>query len=192
MTKSAPFPRWYAVYTRPNHERKVDAELRRIGYPTFYPFHRVRRRRKRPNVNIYFVEWIDQPYFTRYLFVALPNQHCGLYSAANAEGVCEIVSYGGSPLEIPHPVIDELMERADQQGLIAEIDMTERKRLSPGERVTFGDNTALAGLVGEVSIDAGKEIRVWLKMFGVDREVSVSPRAIAGIASQRRAVGQSR
>jgi len=176
-----PYPHWYAVQTLPRAEATADQNLRRIGYHTFFPFQRVRRRRKRPNSTAYLVEWIEQPYFPRYIFVAfrgLANESIG--SVTDTVGVSAVVSCDDGPLEIPHAVMDELMARADENGMIGTYDAVARRKYSSGQKVFFHNNAPLAGFVVEVAIDAGREVRVWLDMLGSRRQVSVSPQMIAG------------
>ncbi|HVV72103.1 MAG TPA: transcription termination/antitermination NusG family protein [Verrucomicrobiae bacterium] len=172
------FPHWYAVYTKPQSEAKADQELRRLGYYTFAPFQRVRRRRKRPNSNVYLVDWVDRPYFANYIFVSIRNDEESLFGVSSANGVSSVVYFGGEPLRIPHRVMDEIMAKADENGIIASLDATECRRLAAGSKVHFHRDTVFSGFIAEVAIDAGKEIRVWLDLLGSRREVSVSRSAI--------------
>lgn len=182
IEQKSTWPRWYAVHTRPQSEAEADCNLRRQGYWTFYPFHRIRRRRKRPNTNVYTVEWVERPYFSRYVFVALRHDQESLYGVNETDGVSTVVYCGPDPLVIPHSVMDELMDRADDKGLIGVLDNASRPKLKPGQMVTFKDNSPLAGLVAQVAVDAGREIRVWLDVLGGRRRISVTPSAVAEIA----------
>lgn len=176
--------RWYAVHTRPQAEAEADLNIRRLGYITWYPFHRVRCRRKRPGSLAYRVEWIERPYFPRYTFVAVrPRERYyePIGPIARADGVSSVVSFQGGPLEIPHAVMDELMDRSDGSGLIGEDDLTTRARLAPGQKVLLNVTAALNGLLAQVSLDNGKEIRLWVEMFGTKRLVRVSPDKVAAI-----------
>lgn len=173
------FPHWYAVHTKPQAEAEADLNLRRLGYATFYPFHRVRTRRRRAGTNAYRVEWIERPYFPRYTFVAVRASE-GLGPAMRADGVSSIVQFDGQPLEIPHPVMDELMARADEAGLIGEEDLTARGKLRPGQKAHL-ENNPLSGLVAQVSVDNGKEVRLWVEMFGGKVLARAKPEQVAAI-----------
>lgn len=176
--------RWYAVYTHLQSEAQADCELRRLGYMTFFPFHRVRLRRKRPGRHAYRVEWVDRPYFPRYTFVAV-RQIMGTWEsigpAMRAKGVFGVVQSNGEPLEIPIRVMDELMARADEAGLIGEQDLLARNRLKAGQRVSIEGNTPLSGLLAQVSLDTGKEIRLWVEMLGAKRLVRANPEHVTAI-----------
>jgi len=54
---------WYVIYTRPNFEKKVDAELRRIGMYTYLPLQKALRQWKNRKA------WIETPLFRSYVFV---------------------------------------------------------------------------------------------------------------------------
>lgn len=171
------YPRWFAVHTRPNAEPQADAELRRLGYWTFYPFIRQRQRHKRPNCNSYSIRWVERPYFSRYLFLALRAPSESLYPANEAHSVSTVVYCAGEPLEIPHKVMDELMARADEAGQVGSVDLTARPKLRPGQTIS-----PLDGLIAQVKLDTGKEIRAWVELFGSRREAKVTPRTVAKIA----------
>jgi transcriptional antiterminator RfaH len=175
------YPRWFAVMTRPNSERLADVRLRAQGYWTFFPFHRVRRRRRIAGTDKFRVEWVERPYFVGYVFLGLRRGE-ELASVNDTPGVATVVYNGPEPLEVPHNVMDNLMARADGGGFVSNIDMVEpeRKRFAPGATVRFGDNSPLAGLLAQVAVDAGKEISVWLEMFGSKRQMSVSPNQVVG------------
>lgn len=175
--------RWYAVMTNPRSEEIAAKNLRRSGYYTFFPHERHRRRRKRPNANAFVIEWVTKPYFSRYIFVALRSPDESLYGVNEADGVSTVVYCGDEPLEIPHVVMDELMARGDANGHVGAIDEVERKRMKPGQSVMIGENNPLAGFVGQIAVDNGKEVSVWLKVLGATRMVSVDPSAVAEIAS---------
>lgn len=176
-------PRWYAVMTNPRMEEVAARNLKRLGYWTFYPFKRVRKLRKRANVNAHIVEWVNRPYFSRYIFVALRHQGEGLYAANEADGVSTVVYLGDKPLCIPNPIMDELMDRANDDGVVgAPVDEVARKPFQEGQLVGFKDNSPLCGLLGQIAVDDGKSVMVWLQLLGASRKVSVEPSAVAEIA----------
>lgn len=162
---------WYAVMTGPRMEFTADANLRRDGYYTWLPHERVRKRRKAPGKPVYRVEWVNEPYFPRYLFVALrPSE--GLYGVNEADGVMTVVYFGDEPLPVPHRVMDELMARADNNGKMGE------KIFRRGQQVKFADETPLAGFLATVDLDMGKETRVFVDMLGKQVRMNVSPKSI--------------
>lgn len=169
--------RWYAVHTRSQMEEKAFVELKRLGLEVFYPFTRVRRRRRKPGTTRFIIEWIDKPFFSRYLFVGL--EHDGQIGIVNAEDtVSTIVSLGGTAMRIPNKIIDRLMDLTDERGLVGAIDLTARPRFMSGVEVRLKQDHPLAGIVGEVVRDAGREVVVLLQMLGATREILVDPRHI--------------
>jgi transcription antitermination factor NusG len=174
--------KWYAVMTAPRSEELANRNLRRAGYWTFYPHQRVKRKRKRANQNIYLVEWVNMPYYSRYIFAALKEGQ-GLYGVNECDGVSTVVYSGDRPLEVPHRVMDEIIAMGDSNGQVGAVDRVSRKPFKPGQRVRFADNNPMSGLIAEISLDNGKEIGLWVDMLGGRRQVFVDPGVVAEIAS---------
>lgn len=165
--------RWYAVMSGPQMEFEAEVNLRRQGYYTWLPHERIKRKRKIANRDRYKIEIINTAYFPRYLFVCFRSPRDSFYQVNETDGVATIVYCGDEPLPIPHEVMDELMARADVNGMVGEVDKVARKRFKPGQKVKFIDESPLAGWVATVSLDAGKDVRVFLEMLGKIREVPV-------------------
>lgn len=100
--------RWYAIQTRPRHEKKVDRDLRLVGFSTYLPLIKQIR------------QWSDRrqavqlPLFPQYLFIHLaysPHVHQAVISRW---GVCNFVGIRGKALPIPDQEIaniEILLER---------------------------------------------------------------------------------
>jgi transcription antitermination factor NusG len=172
--------KWYAVMTAPRAEELANRNLKRLGFWTFYPHQRVRRRRKRANLDQYLVEWVNMPYYSRYLFLGLRDGE-GLYRVNECDGVSTVVYSGDRPLEIPHPVMDELMALGDSSGQVGAVDRVARAVFNPGQRVRV-DRGPLEGLIAQIALDNGKEIRLWVELLGGRRQISVDPSMVAEIA----------
>ncbi len=87
--------RWYAIQTRPRHEKKVDEDLKSLGFSTYLPLIKQIR------------QWTDRrqavevPIFPRYLFIHSaysPHMH---QSVISRWGVCSFVGIRGQALPIP-------------------------------------------------------------------------------------------
>ena len=80
---------WYALYTRPRHERKVDQQLRDKEIVSFLPMRKMLKQwsdRKK---------WIEEPLFRCYLFVhADPVDRL---RALQTYGIVRMVSFLGKP-----------------------------------------------------------------------------------------------
>jgi transcription antitermination factor NusG len=86
-------PRWYAAYTRANHERRVVDQLAERGVENFLPqyesVHKWKDRRVR----------VQMPLFPGYVFVhlALRNR----LKVLQVPGVAYLVGFAGSPVAVP-------------------------------------------------------------------------------------------
>ncbi|MFQ5825235.1 MAG: UpxY family transcription antiterminator [bacterium] len=91
---------WYALYTRPRFEKKVDAELKLKKLESFLPVRSVVRywsdRKKR----------IDEPLFPSYVFI-----HGNVkerYLSLQTYGVVRMVCFNGHPTRIPDEQIESI------------------------------------------------------------------------------------
>lgn len=86
---------WYAVYTQPNHEYKVNDRLIKKKIETFLPlierWSQRKDRRKR----------IQLPLFPSYLFVRSPMDPSSQLKILKTEGVVRIIESDGKPVAIP-------------------------------------------------------------------------------------------
>jgi transcription antitermination factor NusG len=105
-------PVWHVVHTGPQLESRASRNLARAGYYTFYPFERIRKRRRRGNHSV--VEWIERPYLNRYLFVCLRYADESFAEIEEIDGVSAIVRtrLGRVPTPVPEPVMKEIMGKA--------------------------------------------------------------------------------
>lgn len=84
---------WYALYTRPRFEKKVDLQLKELDIQTFLPIRTVTKywsdRKKK----------IDEPLFPSYLFVYTNSKE--QYLTFQTYGSVRLVSFNGTPTRIP-------------------------------------------------------------------------------------------
>lgn len=86
-------PRWYAVYTRANHERRVAEQLVCRGVENFLPQYESARKWKDRKVRL------SLPLFPGYVFV-----HLALRDRLHVQqvpGVARLVGFGGHPAPLP-------------------------------------------------------------------------------------------
>lgn len=92
--------KWYALYTRPRHEKKVHDQLLEKGVESFLPMiERLRQwkdRKKR----------VELPLFNSYVFIKIDLKN--RYTALQTNGVVRMVSFGGVPAAIPDWQIEQL------------------------------------------------------------------------------------
>ena len=173
--------RWYAVMCQPRMEFGADEKLRRQGYMTWLPHERVRKRRKIPGTDRFRIEWVNEPHFPRYLFAAVRKPTESVYQINETDGVATVIYFSGEPLPIPHRVMNELMTRANNDGLIGTVDRTARQRFEPQQEVKFIDESPFRDFVAVVDIDTGPNVRVWIEMLGKKRSIPVPPNIIAAV-----------
>ncbi len=93
--------RWYAVYTRSNHEKRIKQQLDGKSLESFLPVYEAVHRWKDRRV------LVSLPVFPSYLFVriSLPEQRM---SVATVPGVVNLVGRPGCPTPIEDPEIEAL------------------------------------------------------------------------------------
>jgi len=102
---------WYALYTRPRFEKKVDSLLQEKGIEVYLPLQTVVRQwsdRKKK---------VDEPLFRSYVFV-----HVTAMARSRSlwvDGVIKLVGFGGKPSIIPDDQI-EALKRFLKEGTILE------------------------------------------------------------------------
>lgn len=84
-------PRWACVYTHPQAERWADTNLRRQGYATYLPLHRVRIR---DNAIRSLWHTVERPLFGRYLFIRFDHLHESWSPIRATPGVVDLVRQG--------------------------------------------------------------------------------------------------
>ena len=103
---------WCAVQTHARSEDKAAFHLRRQGYTVFLPKYLKRRKHARR------IDWVPSPMFPRYLFVALDPEAGQWWSIRSTIGVSNLISFDGRPASVPFEIIDEIMARQDEKGLV--------------------------------------------------------------------------
>ena len=92
---------WYALYTRPRHEKRVFEELASRKIEAFLPSYKVRRRWS----DRYKV--VEEPLFKNYLFVNVPSGR-SYHDTLRPYGAVSFVMFDGKPAEIPDTEIDSI------------------------------------------------------------------------------------
>jgi transcription antitermination factor NusG len=93
---------WYALYTKPRHEKKVNDQLEGKGIISFLPMVEQLRQWKDRRKKV----WI--PLFNSYVFVKIDLKD--RYNALQTHGVVRLVSFGGEPAAIPDWQIEQLQQ----------------------------------------------------------------------------------
>ncbi len=149
---------WYAVYTRPRNEKKVNDKLQEKGIETFLPL--VKRTRQWKDRK----KKVDMPLFNSYLFVKI--EYKNRYPVLETNGVVKIVNFNGVPAVVPDWQIESLRRM---------ITFPERIRLEnymrPGELVKVIEGP-FAGMQGTIKHLKGED-RLVISIDGILQSVSV-------------------
>lgn len=170
---------WLAVYTRPSLEARAAERIRRLPVRVFYPHVVETKRIARPGGRTFRIGETKRALFSRYLFVDMG--YSAFRAVRESEGVCGIVSIAGEPVEVPSIIVEDLMAKADEDGLIGRKDLVKlSSRFSGkvGDQVTFRPESYLAHVVGEIAslsrLDKHEQVVVFVEMLGARREVPIN------------------
>lgn len=97
---------WYALYTRPRHEKKVYEQLDEKGIAAFLPMVKSLRQWKDRR------KWMEMPLFNGYVFINIELKN--KIDALQTHGVIRMVSFGGTPASIPDWQIKQLKQVISQ------------------------------------------------------------------------------
>jgi len=150
--------RWYAAYTRANHERRVADQLAERTVEYFLPQYESVRKWKDRRVRL------QMPLFPGYVFVHLALQN--RLKVLQVPGVAYLVGFGGLPTALPETEM-EIMRSGLSQGLRAE----PHPFLSVGRRVriTSGPFAGLKGILKQRK----NSLRVVVSLELIQRAVAV-------------------
>ncbi|EDM38325.1 Transcription antiterminator [Pedobacter sp. BAL39] len=133
--------KWFAVYTRPRWEKKVEQQLKMQGITCYCPLRKVQS------------QWADRikvvelPLFSSYVFVCIhPREELNVRLNI---GVVNFVYYMGHLAEIRHSVIEEIKSNLEKY---PDAEIVSMRDLEVGDRVRIK-----AGLMGE---QEGKVLQV--------------------------------
>jgi transcriptional antiterminator NusG len=141
-------PAWFAVQTRPRHEKKVSAELQEKGVSAFLPLiSSVRQWSDRKRV-------VEMPLFPQYVFVRIAQTLQTRVSVLRTNGVTNFVGTRGLGVPIP----DEQIERV-QTVVTHGIPAAPHAFLNVGKRIRIRGG-ALDGLQGILTAVNGDQTLV--------------------------------
>ena len=157
-TAAEGFPRWYAVYTRSRHEKRVREQCERRSIESFLPLyetvHRWKDRRMR----------VQLPLFSSYVFVRIELIH--RFDVLQIPGVVRLVGFNGQQTALNEEEIETL-----QQGLSGGVCTKPHPYLTSGRRVRIKDGP-LAGMEGILLRRKGN-LRVVISISLLQRSIAV-------------------
>lgn len=127
---------WFAVQTKPRHEKKVNLELREKGIHSFLPLHLEKRQWSDRQ------QWIESPLFSQYVFVRVPITNESRTRVLQTRGILQFVGTPGRGTPIPDEQIENVQAITEHR-----IPMTPHEFLRVGTRVRIRGG-ALNGIEG--------------------------------------------
>lgn len=100
-------PSWYALYTRPRHEKRVFEELSSREIEAFLPTYKIRRRWS----DRYKV--VEEPLFRNYLFVRMSLDRYN--DTLRPYGAVSFIAFDGQPAKIPEPEIVAIRQLVESE-----------------------------------------------------------------------------
>lgn len=138
--------KWYAVYTRPRWEKKVDLLLSNKGIESYCPLNRVRRRWSDR------IKLVEEPLFKSYVFVKIDDSF--RTHVRMTDGVINFVYWDGKPAIVKDREILTIKRFLDEHENVELI----RMELKPEQRVRViaGPLMDLEGKVIEIKNKVAK------------------------------------
>lgn len=165
---------WFAVHTQPRGETLARLNLLRQGFDAYLPQYLKRRRHARRT------DWAAKPLFPRYLFVHMDLGVARWRAIQSTFGVSHLVCNGEAPACVPDGIVEDIMARHDDRGLV--VMTAEPPPFEKGQavRVTAG---ALAEQVGWFEgISDDERVILLLQLLGREIRVRVPVEAVAAFA----------
>lgn len=154
-------PKWYAIYTCPNTEKKIYNELNRRAIRAILPTTKVMR------------QWSDRkklievPLFPNYLFVNILYTEMWLVSMLR--GVVRFVSSEGTPVVVKDSEINLIEKLASEESAA---DVVKSDSFNSGEKVQVKKGP-FAGLVGTVASLAGIT-KLYVELETIHKVISIN------------------
>jgi transcription antitermination factor NusG len=128
MQKTPTIIKWYAVYTRPRWEKKVNLLLREKGYETYCPLNKVKRKWSDR------IKVVEEPLFKSYVFIKTEEKE--RTAIRMTAGVMNFVYWQGKPAVIREKEIQTIRFFLDEYENVevrpVDIKVNQRVRITKG------------------------------------------------------------
>ena len=114
-------PKWYAIYTRPRWEKKVDLLLKDQGLESYCPLNKVKRKWSDR------IKLVEEPLFKSYVFVRIDEKGKTLVRMTN--GVINFVYWDGKPAIVKDKEIIAIKRFLDEYENVQAIDLKPHQRI---------------------------------------------------------------
>ena len=150
---------WIVAYTKPRHEYSVSNDLSKIGFDSYVPT--IRKRRKWSDRK----KWVEFPLFKSYVFVNTKPKNS--LPILKINGVVRIVKFGNE-IAVVNDKIIKIIKQMIEGGYAPKSE----SYFSKGDFVIVIDGP-LKGLEGEVLNESG-ENRLMIRIDAIQQSISVS------------------
>lgn len=150
---------WFAAYTRPRFEKKVEKLLNDRNITCYLPLIKTLRQwsdRKK---------WIEVPLFSSYIFVFVPEGQ--RYEVLNLPGVVRFVSFEGKPVVIPEKQIENIRWILSTDVLTQPLE----EKIPPGSKVEIVKGP-LRGLVAEM-VQYNNRMKILLRLDYLEKSIEI-------------------
>jgi transcriptional antiterminator RfaH len=146
-------PNWFAIQTKTRRENFAATNISALGIRILLPLVKGESLARSTH------RAATKPLFPGYLFARFcPEHFCELVKCSR--GVLRVVSSGKFPIPVHDEVVQEIRDRADDDGLIR----IRPNGLKPGDRISIQEGP-FEGLMGRVEreLDGGKRVAILLE-----------------------------
>lgn len=158
-------PCWFALYTAPATELRLEQELSGLDYRAFLP--KLRRWVSHARVK----RAVEKPLLSRYLFVEVDYPRQSFADVLGCRGAERLIGCNGTPIPIPRRFVENLLKRQLQ----GEFDEAAKGKAPVGARVRVVEGQFEDMLA---TVTGGKGNKLTIKLFESRVETSVSVFAI--------------
>lgn len=164
--KMSIYRKWYAIYTRPRWEKKVNSLLSENGFESYCPLNKVRRKWSDR------YKLIEEPLFKSYVFVKIEDAE--RTAVRMTSGVINFVYGEGKPAVIREKEIQNIKKFLDEY---ENVELSEITSFKPHQRVkvTYGP---LMDQEGEVLKVKNKQVQVAIDSLGYILIASIDKRKL--------------
>jgi transcription antitermination factor NusG len=148
---AASTPLWFAVQTRPRHEKKVSESLGEKGIQNFLPLFRSKRQWTDRS------KWIDLPLFAQYVFARIPESVECRVRVLRTDGVIRLAGEAGRGTAIPDEQIANLHTIVKHKIPRSTFD---RVRIGERIRIRGGALNGIEGILAAVENDRSLVISI--------------------------------
>jgi transcriptional antiterminator RfaH len=162
MENAINMPRWYAIYTKPQEEDRVDRNLAAWGIETFSP----RIKKKQLNQFTGKPIYLSRPLFPRYIFARFDAERI-LHKIYYTRGVKSVISFNHTPLAVENQIIALIQSQVGEDGFVQLEDELRR-----GDEVWI-NNGAMSGINGIFDRTMKDKGRVMILLTAINYQASV-------------------